>query len=409
MAGPAAIAFSILSIVLGYLTLDPLNTSPIFGKPFEPETLIVPAAPNVSRDLSNRLARGVRKYEGEIVGPESIAFDSTGWGPYVTVSDGRVLRRNADDTAWEDFTTASPHWTAELCRYKTVSGSDGSTRIVAEENAGNEHICGRPLGLRFHPITGELFFCDAYFGLHRVGPEGGKAELLVDTVEGKKMKFTNDVDIDPDEGEKGTLYFTDTSPTHHRRDFLIAFFEGRFEGRLMKYDLSTGETTVLVRGLRFGNGLALSKDRDYVVYCETPMYSCSRHWLKGEKAGKTELFVSLPGTPDNVRLNPRGRFWVGLHSHRCSRCSFLEGRPALRHALLKMPLPAPFWYLFCFGLPHGLLVEVDENGQITELLEDVGGKVVQGMSEVDEYEGKLWVGSLVMPFLAVVDYEPQAE
>jgi len=38
-----------------------------------------------------------------------------------------------------------------------------------------------------------------------------------------------------------------------------------------------------------------------------------RHWLKGEKKGKTDIFVeNLPGAPDNVNLAPDGSFWVGL-------------------------------------------------------------------------------------------------
>jgi len=38
-----------------------------------------------------------------------------------------------------------------------------------------------------------------------------------------------------------------------------------------------------------------------------------RHWLKGEKKGKTDIFVeNLPGAPDNVNLAPDGSFWIGL-------------------------------------------------------------------------------------------------
>jgi sugar lactone lactonase YvrE len=36
-------------------------------------------------------------------------------------------------------------------------------------------------------------------------------------------------------------------------------------------------------------------------------------WLKGEKAGKAETFVDLPGAPDNIRLGSDGHFWIALH------------------------------------------------------------------------------------------------
>ena len=42
-------------------------------------------------------------------------------------------------------------------------------------------------------------------------------------------------------------------------------------------------------------------------------HSCLRHWLKGEKEGKTETFIeNLPGGPDNIHLAPDGSFWVAL-------------------------------------------------------------------------------------------------
>jgi hypothetical protein len=34
-------------------------------------------------------------------------------------------------------------------------------------------------------------------------------------------------------------------------------------------------------------------------------------------------------------------------------------------------------------------------------LEDSEGKVVKAVSEVEEKDGKLWIGSVMMPFIAV--------
>lgn len=76
----------------------------------------------------------------------------------------------------------------------------------------NEHICGRPLGLRFDKNTGDLYIADAYFGLLKVGPEGGLATPIATEAEGIAFKFTNDLDID----EEGNIYFTDSS-THYQR------------------------------------------------------------------------------------------------------------------------------------------------------------------------------------------------
>lgn len=77
-----------------------------------------------------------------------------------------------------------------------------------------EHICGRPLGLRFHQKTGDLYIADAYLGLHVVGPAGGLATPVVTHVEGQRLRFTNDLDIDD---ENDVIYFTDSSATYYRR------------------------------------------------------------------------------------------------------------------------------------------------------------------------------------------------
>lgn len=55
------------------------------------------------------------------------------------------------------------------------------------------------------------------------------------------------------------------------RNFLAAIMEGGAHGRLMKHDLTTGATTVLARSLAFPNGVALSQDRSFLVFCETTL------------------------------------------------------------------------------------------------------------------------------------------
>lgn len=77
-----------------------------------------------------------------------------------------------------------------------------------------EHICGRPLGIRFDKKTGDLYIADAYLGFQVVGPEGGLATQLVTEAAGQPLRFTNDLDIDE---HKGVIYFTDSSTSFQRR------------------------------------------------------------------------------------------------------------------------------------------------------------------------------------------------
>ena len=77
-----------------------------------------------------------------------------------------------------------------------------------------EHLCGRPLGLRFEKKTGNLYIADAYLGLQVVGPAGGLATQVVTEIEGQPLLFTNDMDIDEHED---VIYFTDSSRNFQRR------------------------------------------------------------------------------------------------------------------------------------------------------------------------------------------------
>jgi len=42
---------------------------------------------------------------------------------------------------------------------------------------------------------------------------------------------------------------------------------------------------------------------------------------------------------------------------------------------------------------------------VTDVLEDSKGAVVKAVSEVEEHGGKLWMGSVLMPHVAVLDWK----
>ena len=126
--------------------------------------------------------------------------------------------------------------------------------------------------------------------------------------------------------------------------------------------------------------------------------------MKGEKAGTTELFAILPGFPDNVRTNDKGDFWVAVHS-RHSTLAHLEAKyPKLRKLLLKLPISAKIQFLLHVGgRPHAVVVKYSPEGKLLQILEDTEGKVVKAVSEVEEKDGKLWIGSVLMSFIAVYE------
>lgn len=128
--------------------------------------------------------------------------------------------------------------------------------------------------------------------------------------------------------------------------------------------------------------------------------------MKGEKAGTSEVMAVIPGYPDNVRTNEKGDFWVAIHCRR-TIYSHLSGRyPKVRKLLLKLPIPAKIHFLMqTGGRSHGVVVKYSLEGKLLRVLEDRQGKVVKAVSEVEEKDGKFWMGSVLMPFVAVYELD----
>lgn len=385
---PAGILGGLFLLLALYCGIDPFKHSAISDFPdFETYKVEMPDWSDVPamKDSENLLQKSEIKFLNQIQGPESMAFDPQGRGPYTGVADGRILFWNGNK--WIDFAYTSPN-RLSLCDPKPSPLS----------YLKNEHICGRPLGLRFDKKTGDLYIADAYFGLMKVGPEGGLATSLTNEVDGMPLGFTNDLDID----DEGNIYFTDSSTKYQRRNFMQLVFSAEDSGKVLKYNPNTKETTVLVRNLQFPNGVSLSKDGSFFVFCEGSVGRLRQYWLKGKKAGTSEVMAVLPGFPDNVRTNDKGEFWVAVHCRRTYYTYLCALYPKVRKFLLKLPIPPKIQYLLHIGgKHHAVAVKYSPEGELIQILEDSEGKVVKAISEVEEKDGKLWMGSVLMPFVAV--------
>ena len=103
------LAIVVLLLAL-YCGLDPLQHSPIAGFPdFEVHKVELPdwSAIPTNRDDENLLQKSEIKFLNQVQGPESVAFDPLGRGPYTGVADGRILFWNGQ--SWADFAYTSPN------------------------------------------------------------------------------------------------------------------------------------------------------------------------------------------------------------------------------------------------------------------------------------------------------------
>src|SRR2546421_339411 len=253
---------------------------------------------------------------------------------------------------------------------------------------------GGPLGLELLP-GGRLLVCEGAGGLLGVAPEGGSVEEL----RGEPMRFCNTAAVAAD----GTVWFSDTSRRfgidHWRADIL----EHSGTGRLLRRDPG-GAVEVVLDGLEFANGVALSADEDFVVVAETGAYRLRRAWLRGDPAGTHDVFVeNLPGIPDNVSTGPDGLFWVALASPRDPRLDLLHARhPALRR--------------LAWAIPQRLLPErrtgwgqaLDRSGAVVHDLQDRHPRYHM-VTGVRAHGGRLYLGSLAERAIGILDLTPAGD
>ena len=168
----------------------------------------------------------------------------------------------------------------------------------------------------------------------------------------------------------------------------------------MKYDPVNKQVRVLLSNLTFPNGVALSKDGNFILLAETTRCRILRYWIKTSKAGTVEVFAQLQGFPDNIKRSPRGGYWVGMNSRREKLSELLFSYPWIGNVLLKLPLDiAMLQSTLSKYRGSGLAVRLSEtNGDILEVFEDNDGDGLESISEVMEKDGRLWIGSIALPF-----------
>ena len=184
------------------------------------------------------------------------------------------------------------------------------------------------------------------------------------------------------------------------RNYISLILSQDKTGRLMKYDPQIKQVSVLLNNLTFANGVALSKDGDYILIVETTNCRVLKYWLETPKAGTLEVFADLPGFPDNIKRSPRGGFWVGIYSRRERLIQWILSYPWIGKALVKLPLDIAKAYSYLAKLKGstGLAIRLSEEGDVLEIVEDRVGNRGRSISEVEERDGVLWVGSIDAPF-----------
>lgn len=296
-------------------------------------------------------------------GPEDIVFDSLG-NMYAGVhigeydfSDGRILK--IDPAGKVDTFYKSESWVA---------------------------------GLHFDR-SGNLIALSHKLGLISISPQKKVTVLAGKDPKGNPFLIPNGLDIASD----GKIYFTNTSDesAYNIKYGRKIVLEMAPIGGLYRYDPVQNKLETLIDGTYFGNGVVLSADESYLLMVETTKYRVLRYWLKGEKAGQTEVFIdNLPGFPNGISIREDGSYWLGFSTKRSDELDKIHPKPGMKKFVYALPQwlqPNPEKF--------GMVMNISPDGAILKTLFDTTGTVVPETGTVKEKDGYLYFGGDVAPFI----------
>ena len=260
------------------------------------------------------------------------------------------------------------------------------------------HTGGRPLGLEWLP-DGRLLVCDARQGLLAVDTGSDRIETLATEADGQRFVFCNNAAVADD----GTVYVSDSSQVHGIDTWKAEVLELTGTGRLLRRT-PDGSLDVLLTGLQFPNGVALSADGSWVAVAETSLRRLQRVYVAGPRAGESEVFVDdLPGFPDNISRGSDGLVWVTIASPTDPVVSTLQRAPMwLRKGVLRLPeriQPAPKRTIHVQAF--------DDQGRLVhdiDLVDPADTGRFHMPTGVREHDGQVWLGSLHEAAVAVVPW-----
>jgi len=189
--------------------------------------------------------------------------------------------------------------------------------------------------LAFHP-DGRLLACTAR-GLAAVEPSGRVSYLA--EAEGEPLRCLTAVAVAPN----GTIFVSDGSSRHAAEAWCVDLMERNSLGRIVACGSDLQSPHVLLRGLAYPGGLAITPDGQ-LWFTESFAHRLSRVPVaaSGLAAAPQIVIRNLPGYPSRLSRRSDGGFWLSLFAVRTHLVEFVLREDDFREEMMRT-IPRAYW------------------------------------------------------------------
>lgn len=299
---------------------------------------------------------------GELDGPEDVIFDKND-NLYCGSRHGDIIRFfGPDHKRWEIFA----------------------------------HIGGHPLGMAFD-AEGNLHVCVGGMGLYMITPDPDREVIklsdetnrtLFSIVDDSRLRLADDLDIAPD----GRVFFSEATIRYEMYDWMVDALEGRGNGRIICYNPKDGSSRTVLPSLQLPNGICVEKDGQSLLFAETWGCRITRWYFDGPNKGKREVIIAnLPGYPDNINRASDGNYWCALCGMRSPVFDLALRMPGFRRRMVHKVSRDDWFYP---NMNTGCVIKFDAQGNILDVLWDLGGEKHPMITSIREHKGRLYLGGI---------------
>jgi ribose transport system permease protein len=256
------------------------------------------------------------------------------------------------------------------------------------------HIGGHPLGLAFD-ADGNLHTCVGGMGLYMIKPDKTVVKLsdetnrtLLSIVDDSRLRLADDLDIAPD----GRVFFSEATIRYEMYDWMVDALEGRGNGRIICYNPKDNSSRTVLPSLQLPNGICVEPGGQSLLYAETWGCRITRYWFDGARKGQREVVIAnLPGYPDNINRSSDGNFWCALCGMRSPIFDLALRMPDFRKRMVQKVARDEWLYP---NMNTGCVIKFDPQGNILDVLWDLGGEAHPMITSIREHKGYLYLGGI---------------